>query len=64
VRTIVSQGLANGELESDLPAAVVTSLIIGMVNSSYAWFRPDGPMNGTEIGKTIAKMVLNGLSAR
>jgi AcrR family transcriptional regulator len=64
VRTIVSQGLANGELDSDLPAAVVTSLIIGMVNSSYAWFRPDGPMSGTDIGKTIAKMVLNGLSAK
>lgn len=61
VKQVVADGVAGGELRTALPAGVVANCVIGMTNSSHAWFRPNGLMDAAEVGAGMASMVLTGL---
>lgn len=61
VKRVVADGIAAGELRTPLPAGVVANCVIGMVNSSHAWFQPQGLMDAAEIGTGMAQMLLDGL---
>jgi AcrR family transcriptional regulator len=61
VRQVIADGVAEGQLRTPLPAGVVANCVIGMTNSSHAWFRPNGLMDATEVGAGMARMVLTGL---
>lgn len=61
VRQVVAEGVADGDLRTPLPAGVVANCVIGMTNSSHAWFRPNGLMDAAEVGAGMADMVLTGL---
>ncbi|MGW3472661.1 TetR/AcrR family transcriptional regulator [Saccharopolyspora sp. NPDC000995] len=61
VKQVVSEGLASGDLRSSLPAGVIANCVIGMMNSSHVWFRPNGLMDATELGEGMARMLLSGL---
>lgn len=61
VKQVVADGVASGELRTALPAGVVANCVIGMTNSSHAWFRPNGLMDAAEVGAGMARMVLTGL---
>jgi TetR/AcrR family transcriptional regulator, cholesterol catabolism regulator len=61
VREIVAEGIATGDLVTSLPAAVVANCLIGMMNSTHLWFRPDGSLHAEEIASGLAEMVLRGL---
>ncbi|ODU07189.1 MAG: hypothetical protein ABS81_02495 [Pseudonocardia sp. SCN 72-86] len=61
VKQVVSEGIAVGDLRTSLPAGVVANCVIGMMNSSHVWFRPNGLMDATELGEGMARMLLAGL---
>ncbi|MFF3892574.1 TetR/AcrR family transcriptional regulator [Streptomyces sp. NPDC001812] len=61
VKQVVAEGIADGDLRTALPAGVIANCVIGMTNSSHAWFRPNGLMDASEIGAGMAQMVLTGL---
>jgi AcrR family transcriptional regulator len=61
VKQVVADGIASGGLRTTLPPGVVANCVIGMTNSSHAWFRPNGLMDAAEIGAAMARMILNGL---
>jgi AcrR family transcriptional regulator len=62
IKRIISQGIDAGEIRPTLPPGTLAHCLIGMLNSSSHWFRPNGLMSGREIGRGIAKMVLHGLA--
>jgi len=64
VRQIIREGLADGSLKSALPAGVLANCLIGLVNSSGAWFAPGGPMDAEEVGAGMAQLFLSGLQSQ
>jgi AcrR family transcriptional regulator len=58
---IVQQGIDAGEFRSDLSPRVAAFGIIGMVNWSHRWFKPDGPVSAADVGETFAKLACDGL---
>lgn len=63
LRQLVTGGMASGEFVRMDPA-VVTRAILGALNSTVTWYRPDGPLPADVIGDTIAAMLVRGLAAR
>lgn len=61
VKQVVADGIASGDLRTALPSGVIANCVIGMTNSSHAWFRPGGLMDAAEIGAGMARMILAGL---
>jgi AcrR family transcriptional regulator len=59
----VVRGRERGELAvADPRVAALT--IIGLLNSTYRWYRPGGRLSPDELGMALARLVLNGVSAR
>lgn len=61
VKQVIADGIASGALRTLLPPGVVANCVIGMTNSSHAWFRPGGLMDSAEIGAGMARMIVDGL---
>lgn len=60
---IVEQGYADGSFRKMGSAVTVTNGILGMLNWSHRWFKPNTATGPEEIGKTFAEMVLGGLES-
>lgn len=58
---IVEQGYADGSFRRIGSARTVAYGILGMLNWSHRWFRPDRSEPAEEVGKTFAELVLAGL---
>ncbi|HQR27569.1 MAG TPA: TetR/AcrR family transcriptional regulator [Nocardioides sp.] len=58
---LVRQGVEEGALRDDLPAAVVSRLLFGMVNSLVEWYRPDGPVDVAELAQAVTRLAFEGL---
>jgi AcrR family transcriptional regulator len=56
----VVRGTDRGELVTEDPR-LVSLMIIGMLNSTYRWYRPDGPFSPDDMGLAFADLVLHGL---
>lgn len=63
VMDIIEQGFADGSFRQIGSSKIVAYGILGMLNWSNRWFRPEGPESSEDIGKTFAEMVLSGLEA-
>jgi AcrR family transcriptional regulator len=61
VLDVVNQGHAEGVFKTLASARVTSYGIIGMVNWSHRWFRPDGPSSAEEVGDAFTEIVLKGL---
>jgi AcrR family transcriptional regulator len=64
LRGVINDGFDRGEMNSRLPAGIVANCLIGMMNHSNLWFRPDGLLDAEEIARGMAKLVLDGLSIK
>lgn len=64
IRSTISEGIADGSFRTALPPGVAANCIIGMLNYSNLWFRPDGLMDAEEIGAGISQLLLGGLSTQ
>jgi AcrR family transcriptional regulator len=60
VRRLVAAGARSGEF---LPAdpALIARAILGALNSTIAWFNPQGPLGTEELGENFASYLIRGL---
>jgi AcrR family transcriptional regulator len=58
---ILEQGKREGVFTLTLPTNVLTYSIVGMTAWSHTWFRPNGAMTGAELGRRLARVILDGL---
>lgn len=59
---IIADGIATGEFRS-VDIRLTSLAILGLCNSMYEWYRPEGRMSASEIGTQFAEFVLAGLLA-
>ena len=60
---IIEQGYADGSFRRVGSARTVAYGILGMLNWTHRWYRPDQSESADEIGKVFAELVLSGLEA-
>jgi TetR/AcrR family transcriptional regulator, cholesterol catabolism regulator len=60
VRGIVADGMQRGEFARG-DAALVTRAMLGAVNWTARWYRPDGPQGVDEIADGLAEYLVKGL---
>jgi len=61
IRTLISRGVAGGEF-AGCDAALVTRAMLGAVNWSARWYRPDGGKSSAEIADALADYLVAGLA--
>lgn len=62
VQDSIAEGQRHGIFRAEINARVAAYGILGMTNSLYRWYQPEGAASAEEIGEQYAEMVLNGLS--
>jgi len=60
VRHLIASGMRAGEFVPG-DAALVARAMLGALNWSVQWFRPDGPMTAEEIAEGLADYLIRGL---
>lgn len=63
LRRMVADGVRSGELV-DMDPAVVTRAMLGAMNWTVTWFRPDGAQTAAGVGETIARFLVRGIASR
>jgi AcrR family transcriptional regulator len=63
LRRLVADGVAAGEFVQMDPA-VVTRAMLGALNSTVTWYRPEGQVSADVIGDVIASFLVRGIAAR
>jgi AcrR family transcriptional regulator len=63
LRRIVADGVASGELV-DMDPAVVARAMLGAMNWTVTWFRPEGPDTATAVSDVISRFLVRGIAAR
>lgn len=58
---IIAEGVARGEMYTAHPKVAALGLL-GMLNWTQRWFRPEGPMNHRQIAELFTQLILKGLS--
>lgn len=61
VRALVQQGIAAGEF-APCDAALVTRAMLGAVNWTARWYRPDGRQSAAQIADGLANFLVKGLA--
>jgi len=64
VERIVADAISEGDLRSDVDAALVTRLVFGMSNSVIEWYTPRGRLSATDLAGSIDIIVFDGLRRR
>ncbi len=62
-RNLISEGLEQGIFSCTDPA-VASHALLGVMNWTITWYRPDGPFTPKEIAGQFADLFLSGLLAR
>lgn len=62
VRALVAQGMKRGEFAAG-DASLVTRAMLGAVNWTARWYRPDGARSVTEIARSLSDYLVRGLAA-
>lgn len=61
---LVRAAAADGVLRDDVDPALVSRLLLGMVNSLVDWYRPGGPVDTATLLRTVTALVFDGLLRR
>ncbi len=59
---LVGQGIVSGEFRAD-DAPIVTKAVLGALNWTARWFRPEGPQSAAQIAESFAHYLIRGLKA-
>lgn len=59
--SLVERAIEEGAVRSDLPPAVASRLVFGMVNSLVDWYSPDGPIDPDTLARAVSDVLANGL---
>jgi AcrR family transcriptional regulator len=60
VRDIISSGKRSGEFRDSLDVALGARLVLSAANWTYSWYHPGGELSPTQIGKSFARMLVDG----
>ena len=63
VRSLVARGVKRGEF-APCDAALVTRAMLGAVNWTARWYRPDGAQSVAEIAASLSTYLVRGLAAK
>jgi AcrR family transcriptional regulator len=63
VRRLVADGVASGQFVASSPA-LVTRGMLGALNWTATWFRPDGSESAEAVGDALTRFLVRGLAAR
>ncbi len=63
VRRVIADGIRSGELVN-IDAAIVARAMLGAMNWTVTWFRPDGERTAAVVGDVIAGFLVRGIAAR
>jgi AcrR family transcriptional regulator len=63
LRRLIADGIKSGELV-DMEPAVVARAMLGAMNWTVTWFRPDGPETAAAVGEVISRFLVRGIAAR
>ena len=58
---IIEEGQANGDFRSEVPATISAMAMIGMINWTYKWFNPKGPLTMESIAQVFNDLLLHSL---
>ena len=58
---ILKDGIEAGDFRSNISPRLAAFGIIGMLNWTYRWFDPNGPVNVDEVADTFASLAVEGL---
>ncbi|GLH62438.1 MULTISPECIES: TetR/AcrR family transcriptional regulator [Parageobacillus] len=58
---VIREGIEAGEFRSELSVEITGMSIIGMVNWTYKWYNPDGPMTIEQIANYFADFILHSI---
>lgn len=61
LRRLVAAGVKQGEFATSSPA-LITRAMLGALNMTVLWFRPDGPDSADAVGDTLATYLIRGLA--
>ncbi len=64
LRRLVEEGQASGDLAPDLDPKLAVMALLGMMNWTYQWFRPDGDWTPREVAVHLADLAIGGLARR
>ncbi len=59
---LVKEAIDEGSLRTDVPPALVSRLLFGMVNSLVEWHRAGGGVDGEQLSEAITTIVFDGLA--
>ncbi|UBU09307.1 TetR/AcrR family transcriptional regulator [Nonomuraea gerenzanensis] len=59
---LVAEAVAEGALRDDVPPALVSRLLFGMVNSLVEWYRADGAYDQAMVADAITSIAFDGLA--
>jgi AcrR family transcriptional regulator len=63
LRRIIVEGIAAGELV-DMDPAIAARAMLGALNWTVTWFRPEGRDSATAVGDVISRFLVRGIAAR
>lgn len=63
LRRLIADGIKSGELV-DMDPAVVARAMLGAMNWTVTWFRPDGRDTAAAVGDVISRFLVRGIAAR
>ncbi|HVA59817.1 MAG TPA: TetR/AcrR family transcriptional regulator [Mycobacteriales bacterium] len=63
VERIIRAGLVSGEFKPGLDPELISFGVLGAVNWTHRWFKPDKGPTGEEIARVFMEMILHGISA-
>jgi TetR/AcrR family transcriptional regulator, cholesterol catabolism regulator len=61
VRELLDEGVAAGEFRKNMDTALVTQGILGMLNSTYRWYRPGSKVSPTRVTAELFELILGGV---
>jgi TetR/AcrR family transcriptional regulator, cholesterol catabolism regulator len=64
ITRIVEAGLASGEFDGRLSTKVTVKSLLGSLNWTAEWYRPDGPESPAQIGEHLSEAIVFGLRNR
>ena len=63
LRRVIADGVRSGELV-DLDPAIVARAMLGAMNWTVTWFRPDGADSAAGVGEIISRFLVRGVAMR
>ena len=63
LRRLIAEGIRSGELV-DMDPAIVARAMLGAMNWTVTWFRPEGADTAAVVGDVISRFLVRGIAAR